>query len=350
MKVTGTFTLAVDAMGGDKGAITTIEGVSLAADKYTFVNFLVFGHEKEINVEIQKYKNLDGRLEIIHTDEVVRGEDKPSLAIRRGRKSSMGLAIAAVKDGRAQVAVSSGNTGALMALAKITLRTMAGIDRPALVTTLPALKKDVVMLDLGANIECSEHNLVQFAIMGTAYARTVLKIKKPKVGILNVGVEELKGSEAVKNAAAILRANTSLPMKFTGYVEGDQIGIGGLDVIVTDGFTGNIAIKTAEGTAKLIRELMRRAFGRSIITKLGYLFAKPGLDWIRIHLDPNTHNGAVFLGLNGLVVKSHGGASAFGFSEAIKAAVNMSRNGIIPLIKEDLNDFERPDFSAREHS
>lgn len=348
--MTGTFTLAVDAMGGDKGAITTIEGVCLAADKYPFVNFLVFGQEKMIQAELQKYKNLEGRVEIIHTDEVVKGEDKPSLAIRRGRKSSMGLAIASVKDGRAQVAVSSGNTGALMALAKITLRTMEGIDRPALVTTLPALKKDVVMLDLGANVECSEHNLVQFAIMGTAYARTVLKIKRPKVGILNVGVEELKGSEAVKNAAAILRANSSLPMEFTGYVEGDRIGIGGTDVIVTDGFTGNIAIKTAEGTAKLIRELMRRAFGRTLFTRLGYLFAKPGLDWIRIHLDPNTHNGAVFLGLNGLVVKSHGGASAFGFSEAIKAAVNMSKNGIIPLIKEDLENFQAPDLSAGEQS
>ncbi len=337
--MTGTITLAIDAMGGDKGAEMTVEGVSIAADRYPFVNFLLFGRQKVIQAELSKFKNLDGRVEVVHTKDVVEGEDKPSLAVRRGRKSSMGLAIAAVKDGRAQVAVSAGNTGALMALAKITLRTMEGIDRPALVTTLPALKKDVVMLDLGANVDCSEKNLVEFAVMGTAYARTVLKIETPKVALLNVGVEELKGNEAVKNAALILRENTALPMEFAGFVEGDRIGIGGLDVIVTDGFTGNIAIKTAEGTAKLIRELMRRAFGRSILTKLGYLFAKPGLDWIRAHLDPNTHNGAVFLGLNGLVVKSHGGASGFGFSEAIRAAVNMSRNGIIPLIKADMETF-----------
>lgn len=337
--MTGTITLAIDAMGGDKGAEMTVEGVSIAADRYPFVNFLLFGRQKVIQAELSKFKNLDGRVEVVHTKDVVEGEDKPSLAVRRGRKSSMGLAIAAVKDGRAQVAVSAGNTGALMALAKITLRTMEGIDRPALVTTLPALKKDVVMLDLGANVDCSEKNLVEFAVMGTAYARTVLKIETPKVALLNVGVEELKGNEAVKNAALILRKNTALPMEFAGFVEGDRIGIGGLDVIVTDGFTGNIAIKTAEGTAKLIRELMRRAFGRSILTKLGYLFAKPGLDWIRAHLDPNTHNGAVFLGLNGLVVKSHGGASGFGFSEAIRAAVNMSRNGIIPLIKADMETF-----------
>lgn len=344
--MTGTITLAIDAMGGDKGAVTTIEGVSIAADRYPFVNFLLYGRENNIKAELAKFKNLEGRIEVMHTEDVVSGEDKPSLAIRHGRKSSMGLAIKAVKEGQAQVAVSSGNTGALMALAKITLRTMEGIDRPALVTTLPALKKDVVMLDLGANIECSAKNLVEFAVMGTAYARTVLKKEKPKVALLNVGVEELKGNDEVKAAAAILNENTTVPMDFTGYVEGDQIGLGGLDVIVTDGFTGNIAIKTAEGTAKMIRELMRRAFNRSISTKLGYLFARPGLNWIRKQLDPNTHNGAVFLGLNGLVVKSHGGATAFGFSEAIRAAVNMSRNGITPLISEDLKNFEEAETAG----
>ena len=330
--------LAIDAMGGDKGPVMTVEGTAIAAKRFPEARFLMFGKNQVLRPLIAQYKSLQDRAEIRHTSDVVEMEDKPSSAIRTGRNSSMGLAVKAVKEGEADVAISAGNTGALMALAKITLRTMPGISRPALATILPALKRDVVMLDLGANVDCDEKNLVQFAIMGAAFSRTVLHQTLPQVALLNVGVEELKGSDSVKKAAKILK-EANLPMQFEGFLEGDSIGIGDVDVVVTDGFTGNIAVKTAEGTAKLIAELLRRAFYRNFITRIGFLFAKGGLDWIRKHLDPNTHNGAVFLGLNGLVVKSHGSSSASGYAEAIQVAVEMHRNNIIELITEDLKNF-----------
>ncbi|MCH8347483.1 MAG: phosphate acyltransferase PlsX [Proteobacteria bacterium] len=330
--------LAIDAMGGDKGPVMTVAGTAIAAKRFPEARFLMFGKNQVLRPLIAQYKCLQDRVEIRHTSDVVEMEDKPSQAIRTGRNSSMGLAVRAVKEGEADVAISAGNTGALMALAKITLRTMPGISRPALATILPALKRDVVMLDLGANVDCDEKNLVQFAIMGAAFSRTVLHLTLPQVALLNVGVEELKGSDSVKKAAKILK-EANLPMQFEGFLEGDSIGVGDVDVVVTDGFTGNIAVKTAEGTAKLIAELLRRAFYRNLITKIGFLFAKGGLDWIRKHLDPNTHNGAVFLGLNGLVVKSHGSSSASGYAEAIQVAVEMRRNNIIELITEDLKNF-----------
>jgi len=336
--VTKKIILAIDAMGGDKGPVMTVEGTAIAAERFPDVRFLMYGKNQVLKPLIAQYKSLKDRVEIRHTSEVISMEDKPSQAIRTGRKSSMGLAIRAVKEGEADVAISAGNTGSLMALAKITLRTMPGIDRPALATILPALKRDVIMLDLGANVECDERNLVQFAIMGAAFSRTVLHQTLPRVALLNIGVEEMKGSDSVKNAAAILK-DANLPMQFEGFLEGDGIGVGDVDVVVTDGFTGNIAVKTAEGTAKLIAELLRRAFYRNFVTKIGFAFAKGGLDWIRKHLDPNTHNGAVFLGLNGLVVKSHGGASAAGFAEAIQVAVDMRQNGITQLITQDLKNF-----------
>ncbi len=330
--------LAIDAMGGDKGPVMTVAGTAIAAKRFPEARFLMFGKNQVLRPLIAQYKCLQDRVEIRHTSDVVEMEDKPSQAIRTGRNSSMGLAVRAVKEGEADVAISAGNTGALMALAKITLRTMPGISRPALATILPALKRDVVMLDLGANVDCDEKNLVQFAIMGAAFSRTVLHLTLPQVALLNVGVEELKGSDSVKKAAKILK-EANLPMQFEGFLEGDSIGVGDVDVVVTDGFTGNIAVKTAEGTAKLIAELLRRAFYRNLITKIGFLFAKGGLDWIRKHLDPNTHNGAVFLGLNGLVVKSHGSSSASGYAQAIQVAVEMRRNNIIELITADLKNF-----------
>jgi glycerol-3-phosphate acyltransferase PlsX len=253
----------------------------------------------------------------------------------------MGIAIDLVKKGRAAAAVSSGNTGALMAMAKLALRTMPGIDRPALAALLPSLgETDLVMLDLGANAECDARNLVQFAVMGAAYARTVLDLESPRVALLNIGTEDLKGTDSVRDAAAAIRASTHLPMTFTGYIEGDRLSRGDVDVVVCDGFSGNIALKTAEGTARFVADLLKRAFRSSVRSKVGFLISKPATDLLRHHLDPNNHNGAIFLGLNGLVVKSHGGANAIGVSNAIEVAAKLVRNNLTHRIAHDLAAIE----------
>jgi len=331
--------LALDAMGGDHGPETVLQGAELARSRVPTTKFLLFGDEARIKPALAKWPKLAEQSEIRHTDKEILGTDKPSQALRRGRDSSMGLAIAAVKAGEADVAVSAGNTGALMAMAKFTLRTKPGIDRPALVSMMPTARGESVMLDLGANTESTSENLVQFAVMGAAFARTVLGLERPRVGLLNIGVEELKGTEQLKEAGQLLR-QADVPMEFAGYTEGDRITQGEMDVVVTDGFTGNVALKTAEGTAKLVAELMKRAFKSSIWSKIGYLFARHGLRSLQDHLDPNNHNGAVFLGLNGLVVKSHGGANATGVSTAIGMAIDLASDDILDHIAEDLKDFE----------
>ena len=283
---------------------------------------------------------------ICHTPESIAATEKPSQAIRRAKTTSMGVAINAVKDGQADAAVSGGNTGALMAMSKLALRTMPGIDRPALAALLPSLgEQDCVMLDLGANTECDAQNLVQFAVMGSAYARTVLGIAKPRVKLLNIGTEELKGTDELKAAAALLREADYLAFKFDGFVEGDQLSRGNLDVVVTDGFSGNIALKTAEGTARFVTDLLRRAFKSSLRSKAGFALSKPALNLLKHHLDPNNHNGAVFLGLNGLVVKSHGGANPKGVANAINVAASMVRNDITRKIGDDLDNFRAHAFN-----
>ena len=330
--------IAVDAMGGDDAPQMAIEGVARAA-KISDAHFLVFGDEEKLRPFVEREPNLMDSITIIHTPDVVSSEDKPSQAVRRGRGSSMGLAIKAVKEGEAQVAVSAGNTGALMALSKILLRTVPGIDRPAIATPMPTATGECLMLDLGANIECDEKNLVQFAVMGAAYARIVFEIDRPKLALLNVGVEELKGHEAVKTAGQILKETKDLPMEFVGFTEGDGISEGNIDVIVTDGFTGNVALKAIEGIARLIKQLLEQSFRRNWMSKLGYLLARKGILNLRNELDPNNHNGGVFLGLGGLVVKSHGGANARGFASALKVAENMARNDLNSLIMQDLKNF-----------
>jgi glycerol-3-phosphate acyltransferase PlsX len=258
----------------------------------------------------------------------------------------MGMAINAVKDGQAHAAVSGGNTGAMMAMAKLALRTMPGIDRPALAALLPTLgEQDCVMLDLGANTECDAQNLVQFAVMGSAYARTVLGLKKPRVKLLNIGTEELKGTDELKEAAALLREADYLPMKFEGFTEGDRLSRGDIDVVVTDGFSGNIALKTAEGTARFVTDLLRRAFTSSLRSKAGFALSRPALHTLKVHLDPNNHNGAVFLGLNGLVVKSHGSANPKGVANAIGVAARMVANDITRKIGDDLDNFRAHAFN-----
>ena len=278
---------------------------------------------------------LTARAQIHHTSELVTNEAKPSVALRTGRRSSMRLAIDAVAEGRADGIVSAGNTGALMAMAKFALKMLPGIDRPAIASFFPTQRGESVMLDLGANIECDADNLVQFALMGDAFARSVLGLLQPTVGLLNVGSEDLKGHEAVRSAATQLRAENS-PVKFHGFIEGNDIAAGTVDVIVTDGFTGNVALKTAEGTARLFSEFLRAAFKHSLLARLGYLLAADALKKMRERMDPRRYNGAMLLGLNGIAVKSHGGADALGFCNAIGVAVDMKINGFVDQTRDEL--------------
>jgi glycerol-3-phosphate acyltransferase PlsX len=277
---------------------------------------------------------------------MVGAEDKPAVALRSGRSSSMRMAIDAVHDGRAAGVVSAGNTGALMAMAKFVLKTLPGVNRPAMAAFFPTLRGESLMLDLGANLVCDARNLVDFAVMGNAFARTVLGIAHPTFGILNVGSEDLKGHESLKEASAVLR-EANLPGEFAGFIEGDDIAKGTVDVIVTDGFTGNVALKAAEGTAKLVNEYMRRTFRSSFVAGLGYLLARPALRKLRERLDPRRYNGAIFLGLNGVAVKSHGGSDALAFANAVGVAIDMARYGIIEKTRADFAALvERPTGSA----
>lgn len=337
--MTGNLTLSIDAMGGDAAPAMVVEGVAMAAGQATGVRFLLFGDERQIQPLLEKYPAAAQVATVRHTDDVVLNDDKPAVALRGRRTSSMRLAIDAVKEGEAAGVISAGNTGALMAMAKFVLKTLPGIDRPAIATYFPTQRSESVMLDLGANIECDANNLVQFAVMGEVFARNVLGLDKPSVGILNVGVEDLKGNSAVKEAAAILQ-NSHLPIKFHGFVEGDDIGAGTVDVVVTDGFTGNVALKTAEGTAKLFGHALKQALTSSPLAGLGALLAKPALNRLKMHLDPRRYNGAMFLGLNGICIKSHGGTDAYGFAHAIEVARNLIANSINDSIKEDFHQVQ----------
>ncbi len=338
--------IAIDAMGGDTGPAVMIAGMVRARRKDRSLRFDVYGDETRIAPELAKHQPLIDATTIHHTNDAIEASEKPSQAIRRAKTTSMGMAINAVKEGVADAALSAGNTGALMAMSKLALRTMPGIDRPALAALLPTLgATDCVMLDLGANTECDAQNLVQFAVMGSAYSRTVLGIAKPRVKLLNIGTEELKGTGELKEAAALLREADYLPMRFEGFTEGDRLSRGDIDVVVTDGFSGNIALKTAEGTARFVTDLLRRAFTSSFRSKAGFALSRPALNLLKTHLDPNNHNGAVFLGLNGLVVKSHGGANPKGVANAIGVAASMVRNDITRRIGEDLDEFRAHAFS-----
>jgi glycerol-3-phosphate acyltransferase PlsX len=328
--------IAIDAMGGDEGVRVMIAGAALARRRHDGLRFTLFGDEAQIVAALENHPNLRAASEVVHAPNVVDGSDKPSQAIRK-KDSSMALAIQAVKEGKAGAAVSAGNTGALMAMAKLALRTMPGIDRPALAALLPTLgDNDVVMLDLGANTECDARNLVQFAVMGAAYARTVLDLERPRVRLLNIGTEELKGTDEIRDAAAQLRAATALPMSFDGFIEGDKINRGDTDVVVTEGFAGNIALKTIEGTARFVTDVLRNAFTSSIRSKIGFLISKPAMHLLKHHLDPNNHNGAVFLGLNGVVVKSHGSANEKGVANAVHVAARLLEEDITRRIADDL--------------
>lgn len=329
--------IAIDAMGGDEGLAVMLAGVALARRQWPGLTFDLVGDETAITAALDNHPNLRAASEIIHAPEIIEGSEKAGQAIRRAKTTSMGIAIDAVKQGRAGAAVSSGNTGALMAMAKLALRTMPGIDRPALAALLPSLgEKDFVMLDLGANTECETRNLVEFAIMGAAYSRIALGIERPRVSLLNIGTEDQKGTEEIRDAAAALRAADHLHMAFEGFIEGDKIARGLTDVVVCDGFSGNISLKTMEGTARFVTDLLRRAFTSSIRSKFGFLISRPATELMRHHLDPDNHNGAVFLGLNGVVVKSHGSASPKGVANAVGVAAKLVDANITQRITDDL--------------
>lgn len=333
--------LALDAMGGDHAPAMVVRGANLARVRHPEVRFLLYGDKNAIDPLLRRYGKLGTSSEVRHTTEVVGPDDKISQVLRKGRHSSMRLAIEAVSAGEAHGVVSAGNTGALMALAKLVLKTLPGIHRPAMGSIFPTEKGESVILDLGANLECDAANLVQFAVMGEVFARTVLGVVRPSVGLLNVGSEELKGGETLRQAASLLR-ESGLPINFSGFIEGDDIAAGTVDVVATDGFSGNVALKTAEGTARLYTEFLKAAFRRSILARVAYLLARPALRKLRDRLDPRGYNGAMFLGLNGVTVKSHGGTDHKGFATALDMAIDMVSQGVNPKIIEELSKFTLP--------
>ena len=339
--------IALDAMGGDFGPSVTIAGAARALEKHPDSRFLLVGDEPAIRAELVKYPHLSEASAVRHASVSIRMDDKPSQALRQGRRvSSMWMAIEAVKKGEADVAVSAGNTGALMAMAKICLRMMARVDRPALACLWPTLRGQSVVLDVGASMGANAAHLVDLAIMGSAMASIILGLERPSVGLLNVGTEEIKGVEEVKEAAQILRDSNLPGLAYAGFIEGDGIGRGDVDVVVTEGFTGNITLKTAEGTAKQIAAYLKQAMGGSLLAKLGYLLARGAFQQLRGRMDTRGINGGVFLGLEGIVIKSHGGADAIGFARAVEIGYEMARADLLNRIRGTVEFAHRNDAPA----
>ena len=330
--------IALDAMGGDVGASVVIPGAAVSLSRHPDTEFLLFGDRAKIEPQLAKHPAMKAASKIVHTDVAVSMDDKPSQALRRGRRtSSMWLALDAVRKGEADVAISAGNTGALVAMARFCLRMLEGIDRPALAAIWPTARGNSVVLDLGATIGGDATHLVALSVMGSAMASVLFSLKRPTVGLLNIGVEEIKGHEEIREAAESLRAMNLPQLDYIGFVEGDGIGKGAADVIVTEGFSGNIALKAAEGTARQITEFLRGAMAQSWRSKIGYLLAKNAFRALRDKLDPSKSNGSVLLGLNGIVVKSHGGTDAEGFAYAVDVGYEMVRYDLLTKINQMLN-------------
>ncbi|MBZ9990097.1 phosphate acyltransferase PlsX [Mesorhizobium sp. BH1-1-5] len=340
--------ISIDAMGGDHGPSVVIPALMTVAIRRPDIRFVIYGREDVVRPELAKFPKLAEVSEFVHCEIAVRMDDKPSQALRHGRwKSSMWKAVEAVKNGGAQACISAGNTGALMAMSKFCLRTMATIERPAIAALWPTTRGESVVLDVGATIGADAHQLIDFAILGTGMARSVFGIERPSVGLLNVGVEEIKGQEEVKEAGRMLREANMTSMNYRGFVEGDDIGKGTVDVVVTEGFAGNIALKTAEGTARQIAGYLRAAMSRTLMAKIGYVFAKGAFDRLREKMDVGRSNGGIFLGLNGIVVKSHGGADSDGFAAAIELGYDMVRNNLLDRIEADLDLFHARNPTAQ---
>lgn len=333
--------IALDAMGGDYAPNSVLEGANLALLKHQkakvefFLEFSIFGNQETVSPILEKFPELKKVSKLIHCDHIIASDDKPSYAVRNSKNTSMGSAINELKQHNAHAVVSSGNTGALMAIAKLALRTLPGINRPAIAGLFPTVKGKIVALDLGANVECEPSNLVEFAIMGDAFAKVMLNKANPKLALLNIGSEDIKGNDTIKSAAQTLHSQECI--NFVGYCEADDISRGEIDVVVADGFTGNVAIKMAEGTAYLCRQVLQEGFKRNIFSKLGYLLAKKSIKESFKAIDGRYYNGAMLVGLNGVVVKSHGGADAIAFSNAVETAVELSWNNINQKIIQEID-------------
>ena len=326
--------IALDAMGGDMGPSVVVPGAAIALERRPDLSFLIYGDESAVATHLAARPRLAERSRVFHTSVAVKMTEKPSQALRSGRRvSSMWQAIEAVKTGAADCAVSAGNTGALMAMAKFCLHTMAPIDRPAIAALWPTVRGESIVLDVGATIGGVERHLVDLAVMGAAMARIVFDIDSPTIGLLNVGVEEIKGLEAVKAAARILREANLPHMRYHGFVEGDDLGKGAVDVFVTEGFTGNIALKTAEGTARQLGQYVRDAMSYSLMSRIGFFFARKALAALRERMSPRA-SGGVFLGLDGVVIKAHGGADADSFAGAIELGYDMIRQELLAKIRD----------------
>jgi glycerol-3-phosphate acyltransferase PlsX len=331
-----TITISLDAMGGDTGPQVVIGGAAIARDRRPDLRFVIFGEERVVRPVLDAHPRVRDVSTFHHCDVTVHMDDKPSQALRKGRwKSSMWRSVQAVRDGEAGAAVSAGNTGALMAMAKFCLKPLPGIERPAIAAIWPTLRGESIVLDCGATIGADAPLLVDFAVMGAAMARSVFGLERPTVGLLNIGVEEIKGVEQVREAGRILREMNHPGFDYRGFIEGDDLGKGTVDVAVTEGFAGNIALKTAEGTARQIAEYLRAAMARTWAARLGYLFARSAFQLLKDKMDPRKVNGGVFLGLNGLVIKSHGGTDAEGFASAVDLAREMAKNDLVRMIAED---------------
>ena len=327
--------IALDAMGGDFGPSVTIPAAAKAQAKLKDTRFLIYGDERVINPIIDKYPELKKHSEITHTDIAISSTDKPSTALRHGKGSSMRLAIEAVRDGVADGVVSAGNTGALMVMSKLLLKCLPGITRPAIASVMPTATGKTVMLDLGANLACDAEVLTQFAVLGAVYARVVQGIATPTVGLLNVGTEEMKGHEEVRDAAAIL-SSVKFPGRYYGFIEGNDITKGTVDVVVTDGFTGNVALKTAEGVGKLTKTFLSDAFKSSPLAMLGYFLCRGAISRMKDKVDPRKYNGGMFLGVNGICVKSHGSSDEVGTENAILVASDLIRNGFNQRVANEI--------------
>ena len=332
--------ISIDAMGGDFGPEVVIPGAAKALERHPDIKFIFFGLAGQVEPILERFPKLKAASELRISEMAVKMDDKPSQALRAGRgKSSMWQSIEAVKTGQADACVSAGNTGALMAMSKFCLRMMPDIERPAIAGIWPTLRGESIVLDIGATIGADARQLVDYAVMGAGMARALFEVRRPSVGLLNVGVEEVKGLDEIKEAGQILKDTPLDGLQYAGFVEGTDIGKGTVDVVVTEGFTGNIALKTAEGTAKQIAELLRQAMSRTWLAKIGYLFAKGAFDRLREKMDPNKVNGGVFLGLSGIVIKSHGGANSDGICAAIEVGYDMVRNRLLEKIEADLAHF-----------
>lgn len=346
-----TIKISLDVMGGDHGPAIALEGADIALVRHPDIRFALYGDEEIVAPMLEEYPRVKQASVLHHCEIVVQMDERPSQALRRGRgKSSMWQSVEATKTGEADVCVSAGNTGALMAMSKFCLRTMADIERPAIAAIWPTLRGESVVLDVGATIGADAQQLIDFAMMGGAMVRALFGIERPTVGLLNIGEEDVKGLDEVKEAGRMLRDLDLPQLDYKGFVEGDDLGTGAVDVVVTEGFAGNIALKTAEGTAKQMAQYLRSAMSRTWMAKIGYLFARSAFNRLREKMDPNKVNGGVFLGLNGIVIKSHGGADGEGFAAAIGLGYDMVKNGLTEKIEQDLSVYHKSRTAADEEN